>query len=201
VPAEVRDQPCIVSVDANPFKLFGLFRHPTAPKHLEEFFVPGTPALQLHIVSYTDVTLVGVTAPHILFDLHGSAALFEAWTACLNGRPDDVQTSPRGYRPFDELVASVDASKLSTSSRVWGGWYFLSPFAIVYWVVMFLARLFWEGSEIGSWVWIPKDWLAQEKEKCMAELKEQGSSEWVGSNDVLSAVCYKVRQTLWFASI
>jgi len=167
-----------------------LFRGRGTPLHLEQFLVPGTPTLHVFVLTYEDATLIGLTAPHLLLDVQGAAALCRAWTAALNGNLDSIPASPRNYDPFASIMASQAVPSAPLWS--WGGWYFPSLFSKAYWHILFYFRKRREGPESARWMWIPHKWLAERKAECMSELKARGSTEFVGSNDVLAATYWKV---------
>ena len=153
--------------------------------------MPNTPAVHAHVSTFDDATVIALTIPHTVVDIQGVAILMRAWTAALNGQLDSVQYSPGTYAPFDSLAAAPDIAS-RPSDNPWRGWYFLSIFSIIYWVIMYLWKVYSEGEDVNQYMWFPKEWLAQRKEECMAELKARGSDEWVGTNDVLMAAYYKV---------
>jgi len=189
VPTNLASRPCTLPLKHD---FFSLFRAEGAPLEPADFLVPGTSALQVFVSTYTDCTLIGLSAPHALFDIHGVATLCRAWTAALNGKLDSIVASPRNFAPYDDMVVSEKASGRPEQAQ-WGGWYFLSTFSTIVWIFWFVVRLISEGKEVGKWVWIPKEWLANEKEACSTELRERGSKEWIGSNDLLAATVFKAR--------
>jgi len=190
IPTEFASQPCTVPVDQS---FIRLFRGQGAPYDPAEFLVPGTPALQVFVATYTDCTLIGLTAPHALIDIHGVAALCRAWIAALNGKLDSTVATPRAFTPFEDMVVVEEASGRPAQAYQWSGLLFLSFFQRAIWIFWFIVRLLREGKETKRWMWTPKVWLAQQKDACMSQLKEQDSEEWVGTNDVLAAVIFKVR--------
>ncbi|KAH7401364.1 hypothetical protein BKA66DRAFT_406177 [Pyrenochaeta sp. MPI-SDFR-AT-0127] len=66
----------------------------TIPKNnttvLADWIYTDKAQLGLHIVNFTDATLVTLTWMHTLLDAMGRHALLKAWTAVLDGREDDV---------------------------------------------------------------------------------------------------------------
>lgn len=78
-----------------------------APMSLDDFISHDTPQLSLHITSFNDATLVGLSWPHVLMDVMGQQALLQGWSLVMAGRESDV---PRvlGARE-DAICAAVDA--------------------------------------------------------------------------------------------
>lgn len=61
-----------------------------APAKLADFLKYDTPQLSLHITSFTDATLVGLSWPHTLMDVMGQKALVQAWSLVMNKRAAEV---------------------------------------------------------------------------------------------------------------
>lgn len=61
------------------------------PQEIEDYLHTDRPQLSLHVVSFTDATLVSLTWPHTLWDAMGRREFLLAWTAVLAGRTDDVR--------------------------------------------------------------------------------------------------------------
>ncbi|EJD50449.1 hypothetical protein AURDEDRAFT_160350 [Auricularia subglabra TFB-10046 SS5] len=160
-----------------------LFRAPGTPGYLQDFLRPGTPLVHVHVTTFRDATLIGITASHVMFDAHGTAALCDAWTAVLRGELDTVVASPRDFRPFTEILR--DPPKLHAPLEL--GWFsrLRSLVRFVLWS--------WAGrTESSKLLYVPHTWLAARKSECMAELEARGSNEWVGSSDVLTASILKM---------
>ncbi|PHH86825.1 hypothetical protein CDD83_9695 [Cordyceps sp. RAO-2017] len=67
-----------------------LSRAPGSPTTLNDYLKNDYPQLGLHIVTFTDATIVTLQWPHTLFDLMGQKAVLDAWTLILQGRRDEV---------------------------------------------------------------------------------------------------------------
>ncbi|KAI1505901.1 hypothetical protein F5X99DRAFT_427788 [Biscogniauxia marginata] len=78
------------AVVCNPDDFIELMRRPDGPTSLDDYLYGDEPQLGLHVVSFADATLVSLNWPHTLLDGMGRRALFEAWTAVLEGREDEV---------------------------------------------------------------------------------------------------------------
>ena len=191
LPNGLKAQPCALPNLPPTKEMLPVFVDPRTPTVMKDYFVPNTPAVHAHVSTFDDATVISLTIPHAVVDIQGVAILMRAWTAALNGELESVQHSPSTYAPFDTLAAAPDVPS-SSSDNPWRGWFFLSIFSIIRWVIAFLWKNYSEGSGSAYNMWFPKEWLAQRKEECMAELKARGSDEWVGTNDVLMAAYYKV---------
>ncbi|KAJ6465809.1 hypothetical protein C8R45DRAFT_1173472 [Mycena sanguinolenta] len=179
-------QPSIIPVP----ELDEFFRSKTCPKTEAEFLKPNVPMLHVHFSVFHDLTFIGVTAPHMGFDMLGFAALFSAWTRVINGDNfDAIPGMEWDAQPFAHYVPTPGSSSVSTRTSL-RGWFDLG------WLskLSFIGRYVWSSirnPEIGYLVRVPKVFLNEAKQKIMEELKLQGSSEYVGSSDVLLAWWFK----------
>ncbi|EJD50448.1 hypothetical protein AURDEDRAFT_182386 [Auricularia subglabra TFB-10046 SS5] len=163
-----------------------LFRAPGTPGHFREFLRPDVPLVHVHVTTFSDATLIGVTASHVMFDAHGAAALYDAWTAALRGELDSIVASPRAFEPFKDMLP--DAPELLAPQQ-------LGLFAGLRLLVRFVWRSWFGRTESSKLLYVPHEWLSARKDECMAELKARGSTEWVGSSDVLTASILKMIYT------
>ncbi|KAI7008947.1 hypothetical protein D0869_13587 [Hortaea werneckii] len=98
-----------------------LISSPDTPTKLEDWLYTDKPPLSLHIVTFTDATVVGLSWSHTLLDAMGRHLLQRAWTAVLEGREHDVppfqgyyedpitpvvnQTPPEQHVLYDQLLS------------------------------------------------------------------------------------------------
>ncbi|KAH7102363.1 hypothetical protein BKA62DRAFT_700166 [Auriculariales sp. MPI-PUGE-AT-0066] len=174
-----------------------LFKTATTPQTTADFLVPNTPMVHIHVSVFEDVTLIGFTAPHMLFDGAGASTFLSTWTAALNGTLEELPEAPRTFAPFDDLVESVGgrevcAARRGPSGQPVRGWDAFYTIGILRFMFALFKRAFFEGSEDTRLIYVPLEWLAARKDECMQELKARGSDEWVGSNDVLMAYICKM---------
>ncbi|KAJ7734554.1 hypothetical protein DFH07DRAFT_928442 [Mycena maculata] len=161
------------------------FRSKTCPASLDAFLVPNTPLLHVHVSVFDDITFLGITASHIAFDALGTGTLLHAWTRLING--DEIDTIPGmdwDAMPFESFTGPTAV----THQR---GWFDLGLIAQLLFIVRFVLRLFWDPKETPYLVRVPKGFLDDSKRQIMEDLKSQGSTEWVGSSDVLLAWWFK----------
>ncbi|KAJ7805195.1 hypothetical protein B0H14DRAFT_2881312 [Mycena olivaceomarginata] len=162
------------------------FRSKTCPKSQDDFLKPNVPLLHVHVAVFYDLTFVGVTSPHIAFDALGTATLLTAWTRMLSG--EDADTMP-GMQWDAEPFASFapGSSSSSVKPKVRRGWFELGWLSQLLFILRMTSRIVPDPNEATYFVRVPKAFLNEEKQKIMAELKIQESSEYVGSSDVLIA--------------
>ncbi|TVY83043.1 Transcriptional regulator [Lachnellula suecica] len=76
----------------------------TLPDDIHHYLTTDVPLTSLHIVSFTDATLVTISRPHTVTDAMGMAVLIKAWSDVLAGRLDRVPTL---HGTKDDVLESV----------------------------------------------------------------------------------------------
>ncbi|KAF7373690.1 hypothetical protein MSAN_00580000 [Mycena sanguinolenta] len=181
-------QPSIIPLP----ELDQFFRSKTCPKTEADFLKPNVPLLHMHFTVFHDVTFIGLTASHAGFDLLGITVLLAAWTRVING--DDFDAIPGmewDVQPFTHYVPAPGSSSLTPTRTSQRGWFKLGWLSQLSFIGRSVLSSIRDPKEFGYLVRVPKVFLNQEKRKIMDELKAQGSSEYVGSSDVLMAWWHK----------
>ncbi|KAJ6487719.1 hypothetical protein C8R45DRAFT_994115 [Mycena sanguinolenta] len=168
----------------------GYFKNGTCPTSLEDLLVPNTPLIHVHVAIFDDVTFIGVTSGHITFDALGTRTLLHAWTRLLSG--EDINAIPGmewDMAPFDIFTGPTTR----THPRGWFNLGWLGQFLFILW---FLLRIVRDPKEETRLIRVPKTFVENIKAEIMEDLKRQGSTEWVGSSDVLLAWWFKTLYSL-----
>ncbi|KAF7373715.1 hypothetical protein MSAN_00582500 [Mycena sanguinolenta] len=181
-------QPSIVPLP----ELDQFFRSKTCPKTEAEFLKPNVPLLHIHFTVFHDLTFIGVTVPHMGFDLLGIAVLLAAWTRVINGDDfDAIHGMEWDAQPFAHYVPAPGSSSLTPKRTSLRGWFKLGWLSQLSFIGRSVLSSIRDPKDVGYLVRVPKVFLNEEKRKIMDELKAQGSSEYVGSSDVLMAWWHK----------
>ncbi|KAJ7605656.1 hypothetical protein FB45DRAFT_1042041 [Roridomyces roridus] len=130
-------------------------RHSSCPKSVEAFIEAKCPVVHVHVVTFDDLTFIGVTNAHVAFDAVGTGTLLDAWARVIN-RTDinDIVGMKWDTQAFQSFAGPTKVAKQR-------GWYDLGLVQ----QVLFIAFL----------------------REIMENLKNEGSTEWVGSSDILTA--------------
>jgi hypothetical protein len=158
-----------------------------APATLEEFIHSDLPMLSLHITSFTDATLVGLSWPHALMDVMGQKALLHAWSLVMAGRESEVPkllgahedavivAAEASSGPIEEL--KLGAKRLATTSMIWFG-----------------ARFGWDlltsKSVETRTICMPKKFVEELHQQAMSELAAEHGEEkdvFISEGDALTA--------------
>ncbi|KAI5864856.1 hypothetical protein GGS23DRAFT_466593 [Durotheca rogersii] len=134
----------------DPSEFGPLLRRWGAPQTILDYLTTDAPQLSLHIVSFTDATIVTLSWPHTLLDAIGRKELLAAWTATLEGREDDVKPLHGVYRdPLESLGANPKEPYVLAHRH-------LSPVQSLLFVLSYIwATIFWWGGEETRMVCVP----------------------------------------------
>jgi len=167
------------SVHRDPLDFASLARSPGTPKKFEDWIYTDAPQLSLHIVSFSDATLVTISWPHTFTDAMGVAALFDAWVLVLNGRESEVL--PLHGFDVDPLLefgtAPQEAFSLASMQ--------LAGLNMALFVVRYLFELIWYPREEGRVVCIPATTLSSIKHEALKNV--DATNPFLSDGDVLSA--------------
>lgn len=99
-----------VTSDVSPYR--SLLVSNGSPTKLDDWLYTDRAQVSLHVVSFTDATLVTLTWLHTLLDIMGKKTLLRAWTAMLEGREDDVpEFYGYDFDPLATLGAPIDETQ------------------------------------------------------------------------------------------
>ncbi|KAJ5485284.1 hypothetical protein N7539_005272 [Penicillium diatomitis] len=89
-------------------------KHPNAPCVLQDYLSADVPQLFIHVLKFTDTTLITVTFPHTLFDAMSLSYFLKAWTSILSGRKDQVPP----FLGFNEDVFAAASEPVPAEQHV-----------------------------------------------------------------------------------
>lgn len=181
------DEPAIV---ADQLHLRPLMRTDDGPKEIGDYLYTDRPQLSLHIVSFTDATLVSLTWPHTLWDAMGRRDFLMAWTAILAGRTDDI---PAAYGPDEYPLKGfydnppepykLESKRLSLPQLI--------IFGFRYWF-----EGFWYSEEKGRAVCLPAAFMESLRATATAEARaaagDSAQDVFLSDGDLISAWCARI---------
>lgn len=89
------------AVVGDPEQFTPLARPPGTPASMDDYLYQDRGQIGLHVIAFTDATLVVLYYTHTTMDLMGWSALLAAWTAEIHGRGDEMPV-PLGGDPGDD---------------------------------------------------------------------------------------------------
>lgn len=160
---------------------------PETPRNLDDFIYSDKPQFCLHIQTFTDGTLVGLTHTHISTDLGGFVALLDAWCQVLAKRTEDVAPLV-GYRD-DPLVSGMlyPPAKQShiLADKVLSGWRFK------YWAMRSIYES-WRSVDIQArTVCVPGRLIDAMVKEAKGDIPPGGGT--ITTGDVLAAAACRIR--------
>lgn len=177
-----------------------LMRPPGGAEKLADYLDSDRPILGLHIVSFTDSTLVTLSCSHAVLDGGGRKALLEAWSRVLQGRSTEVPEL-HGYRedPLAELGSAATVPYQHEKKL-------MTPWQTTRFVVRAIYdRLFRKRQFQTRMVCIPAPFVAHLRARALSDLassdapsqKENtlNSFPWLSPGDVLCA--WWARMIVW----
>ncbi|KAI1103614.1 hypothetical protein F4804DRAFT_333162 [Jackrogersella minutella] len=127
-----------------------LLRRWDAPRQLSDYLYSDLPQLGLHIVSFSDATIVTLSWPHTLLDAMGRKELLDAWIAVLEGRDDDVKPLYGIFQdPLEPLGSDPQEPYVLARHRL------TSMQAFMFIVSYIWKTLFWSPGEDTRMVFVP----------------------------------------------
>jgi hypothetical protein len=158
-----------------------------APASLADLLLPDTPQISVHITSFTNATLVGLSWPHTMMDVMGQQAFLNAWSLVLAGRESEVPTVLGAQK--DELTAIADAPTEKAEEYVHKSKQ-LKGLAMV----QFGARFAWDmitgAKPETKTICLPKNVVAALRLQAQQELPSPDNGEdkpFISDGDVLTA--------------
>lgn len=152
-----------------------------APATLQDLLSGDTPQISVHVTSFTNATLVGLSWPHTMMDVMGQQAFLEAWSLVLAGRESEVPPV-LGAREDTLLTLTSDPSSpqdayMLNSQRLAG----LS-------MVKFGARFAWDmltqPASSTRTICLPKATLSALRARAQKDIT---AAEFISDGDVLAA--------------
>ncbi|KAF3057231.1 lysR family regulatory protein [Daldinia childiae] len=174
------------AVLSDPEEFAPLLRRWGAPRRLADYLYTDAPQLSLHIVSFTDATIVSLSWPHTLLDAMGRRELLDAWIAVLEGRDDDVKPLYGVLQdPLESLGTDPQEPYVLAHRR-------LAPIqALIFAISYIWTTLFWSRGEDTRMVCVPATHVQSLHKGALDYLASQTDEDekvkpFVSEGDVLS---------------
>ncbi|KAI7198592.1 hypothetical protein KC316_g3977 [Hortaea werneckii] len=164
-----------------------LIYSPDTPTKLEDWLYTDKPPLSLHIVTFTDATVVGLSWSHTLLDAMGRHLLQCAWTAVLEGREQDVPAFQGYYE--DPITPVVDQT--SPEQHVLYD-HLLSGFGFFVFVMYMILEFVWWPKQSSRIILLPGPYVQDLRQQALQDLhanKEENNDRepFVSEGDIIFA--------------
>ncbi|KAK7993289.1 Ribokinase-like protein [Apiospora arundinis] len=173
------------------FKVLGI--SPDAPHTLDDFLTRDVPQLTLHIVSFTDATLVSLTWPHIACDGVGLRDIVHAWSLVLAGQDDAVL--PMLAASNEDPMRTAGLNPQFQEPHVLERQH-MTGVRMLFWCLRYLLDIAWWPKMETRTVFLPRKAVKQMRADAMASLQasaDRGSNPsdapppFVSDGDVVAA--------------
>ncbi|KFZ21438.1 hypothetical protein V502_02936 [Pseudogymnoascus sp. VKM F-4520 (FW-2644)] len=173
------EQPSVIA-DSEAFR--SLLNHQNAPKTVREYVGADIPQVALHVVAFSDATVISISWPHTFADGMGMMGLIQAWTLVLEDPearvppPHEIESNPlktlrqnptEPYKWLDRQMSNWQ--KLKYACRRLPG-YLLHP-------------------RVNRVVCVPSSFIASLREEALKDIRnlQSPTAPFVSENDVLFA--------------
>lgn len=174
------------AVFEDPVHFSDLIRHEHTPTRIEDWLYTDKPPLSVHVVTFTNATVLGLSFSHTFLDAVSRSALLKAWTAVLNDREDDVPPY-QGFAedPLEKLNGRTPPGKYLLHDTIMGSFGFL-----VFVVCMIFEFLFYPKQECRV-VFLPGPCVKALRDQALQDLATESTTSdekpFVSEGDVLFA--------------
>lgn len=166
---------------------------PGVPRSLDDYINSDLPLFALHVITFTDGTLVNLIHSHMAADLIGLAYVIDAWTLVLAGKPELVPPFV-GFREdgMKCLYESPPEEEYVLSDKQLTGWRL--PY---FYLRLVLEAKYFHPLE-SKVVCVPKDVLEGIMVRCKSDLASKnitdgsGKEPFVSPGDALAAIYCRV---------
>ncbi|KAI7359400.1 hypothetical protein KC320_g409 [Hortaea werneckii] len=166
-----------------------LIYSPDTPTKLEDWLYTDKPPLSLHIVTFTDATVVGLSWSHTLLDAMGRHLLQRAWTAVLEGREQDVPAFQGYYEdPITPVVDQTPPEQYVLYDHL------LKGFDFFLFVMYMILEFVWWPQQSSRLILLPGAYIQDLRQQALQELQgdKQGSEEdegepFISEGDIIFA--------------
>ncbi|KAL0932131.1 BCL5p [Colletotrichum truncatum] len=156
-----------------------------APAALDDFIFSDIPQLSLHITSFNDATLIGLSWPHTLMDVMGQQALLQGWSLVLAGRASDV---PQVLGAREDVICAAQSGheekeEFKLRDKVMGGW------GLVTFGVRFALDMMRNPAVETRTIFLPQRAIKKLRQEAESDLAHSDSDKppFVSDGDILTA--------------
>ncbi|KAF3389565.1 hypothetical protein F1880_003451 [Penicillium rolfsii] len=146
-------------------------KHENAPNGIDDYLSADIPQLFIHVVTFADTTLVTVTFLHTLFDAMGLSYFFQAWTAVLSDRENQVQP----FLGFDEDILEAKTDYVPAEKHVLSAKTF-TRFHMLVFILMRRWETYWYPEIQDKVISIPNIFVQKMRERALQELNTPSSN-------------------------
>jgi hypothetical protein len=161
------------SVQPNSYDLIHLGVRPNIPTKVEDMIDKDLPQISLHVTSFQDATLVGISWPHCVMDSLGYKAFLQGWSLVLGGRESEV---PELLGARHDVLLEMEDSQNSTEP------FLLEPrrmkgAKLASFVFRYIWNMFWNPAPEVKTIFLPKSALTRLYSQFLEQIATETSDE------------------------
>lgn len=162
--------------------------HPDRPSTIQELTSQDIPQMSLHVVTFTDATLVTITWPHTIMDGMSLQGLLRSWSLVLAGKEDEV---PALLGAKDDILHEIGSPDVSPEEAWVLQGKLLAGFSFFLFVVRFVWGLLTERTIEPRTIFFPKAAMAKLHREASDDISARHPGKektlWVSEGDVIMA--------------
>ncbi|UKZ74502.1 hypothetical protein TrVFT333_002172 [Trichoderma virens FT-333] len=161
---------------------------PGAPKCIDDYFYSDHPLYSLHVINFTDATLVSISFNHAISDLAGLMAVINAWQLVLAGKPEAVPPF-KGF--FEDTMAGLYKAQPTEKFVLADNQ--LSGLGLAAFGLRLIFESWWNGPIESKLVCIPKKTMDTLVQTARDQIPKSatGSATFISENDIIVALATK----------
>lgn len=180
------------SVQPNPYSLIDLGVRPDIPKTIGEMIGKDLPQISLHVTSFQDATLVGISWPHSAMGSQGFKHLIHAWSLVVGSRDKQV---PRFLGANHDVLLDIeDGEKEESREDLIFQKDRLSGLGLLLFLLRFVWNSLWNSPVDVKSVFFPQKALSQLQAACRQEIADTSEAKTEAIDDQATLLA-------WFARI
>ncbi|QPC59822.1 hypothetical protein HYE67_002053 [Fusarium culmorum] len=180
LPKPTLDKPSIHDQHSD-FNTFGV--PPDTPLCLDDYLKSDHPQLTLHIVSFTDVTLMSICWPHIAVDGINLAHIGHAWSLSLAGRVSEI---PPMLSANDDPMANAGRDSTFTGPHPLGKQQITGWQMYIFTFYYILDLLWWRTIE-SKVLFLPKTVVKDLRDQALSSLSKERPAPFFSESDAIVA--------------
>lgn len=141
------------------------------PATIDEMIDRDLPQLSLHITSFQDATLVGISWPHSAMDSLGFKAFLQSWSLVVQGR--EMEVPPLLGASQDVMLHMENQESTSSRQHLIIGKHRLIGMTLLLFLMRYMWTMIWNPAPEVRSVFLPKAALDRLQGACQDEMAEQ----------------------------
>lgn len=159
-----------MSIQPNQYNLIDLGVRPGMPETIDEMVDRDLPQLSVHITSFQDTTLVGISWPHSVMDSLGFKTFLQSWSLVVQGR--EIEVPPLLGASQDVMLHMENQESTSSREELIIQKHRLIGLQLLLFALRYIWAMVWNPAPEVRTVFLPKAALERLQGACQDEMAE-----------------------------